>query len=685
MSTPLPTMFPRWRRVRLVVARPPGPPAPYQADEVALSLLHALGALGCEVDIAANEAVAGGTNIYLLAHLLAPSAAATMPAGSILYNLEQLFDQSPWLSQPYRDLLARSTVWDYSRRNLAALAGFADPRRLHHVPLGHVPQLARIAPAPVEDIDVLFYGTVNARRRAVLRELESSGVRLRVAHGIGGAERDALIARARLVLNLHFYPTAIFELVRVAYLLANGRAVVAECGPDTEIDADIREAVAGAPYEQLCARALALLGDEAARRALAARGQAIFARRCLPDILARAIAATETARAAPAAIRRGPPLRLAEAPAAPAAAHRRRPLRVLFHAINGVGLGHVMRLSLIAGALGEGAETAIFTSCPVARRFWPGRLFGIDPRLDDRFALEPARRGLLAFHLAVNRFAPDLVVFDTHWPYPMVGHLREHGIPSILVLAPLAPGMMQPALRVAVRDFATILVPAVPAEMESVYRGEPEILDRLAAPPCRLIGPVARAADGAAFPAEPRACDVIFTLGGGGEHFHRNVATGVDTYLDAYRAAALALHERLGLEPLLAAGPLLGRSVDGLWPFRLLQSERLHELFGPETLVVTRGGYNTTWEAVVAGARLVVTGGYTVSEDLAARGRFLEEAGVARYAPPEAPAILAACLGLLGAPPPALDHPLRRAVNGGLAVARATILAAAADRAESAA
>ena len=49
MNAPLPVMFPRWRRVRLVVARPPGVAAPYQADEVVDSLLHALGALGCAV------------------------------------------------------------------------------------------------------------------------------------------------------------------------------------------------------------------------------------------------------------------------------------------------------------------------------------------------------------------------------------------------------------------------------------------------------------------------------------------------------------------------------------------------------------------------------------------------------------------------------------------------------------
>ncbi len=69
-----------------------------------------------------------------------------------------------------------------------------------------------------------------------------------------GRARDELISRAKVVLNVHFYPTAIFEIVRVSYLLANRKAVVGECGPSTEIDTDIREAIAPANYDRLCDR-----------------------------------------------------------------------------------------------------------------------------------------------------------------------------------------------------------------------------------------------------------------------------------------------------------------------------------------------------------------------------------------------------------------------------------------------
>ena len=81
----------------------------------------------------------------------------------------------------------------------------------------------------------------------------------------------------KLVLNLHFYPSNVFEVVRVSYLLTNAKAVVAECASDTEIDRGLRDAVEGVEYEDLVPACLALLADDGRRRALEERGRARFA------------------------------------------------------------------------------------------------------------------------------------------------------------------------------------------------------------------------------------------------------------------------------------------------------------------------------------------------------------------------------------------------------------------------
>jgi SAM-dependent methyltransferase len=236
------------------------------------------------------------------AHLLDERGIAALPPDAIIYNSEQIQADSPWLSGPYRRALSGHTVWDYSVENIrrAAELGIGE---LRHVPLGYVPELSRIAPAN-EDVDVLFYGSVNPRRQAVLRALEAAGLKVAALFGVYGEERDRAIARARIVLNMHFYEAKIFEIVRVAYLLNNARAVVAECGPGTTIEPDLRDSILGVPYGELVGACLQLVSDPERRRSLAAAGHRQFARRREEDLLARcpdidqALAAASLARPA---------------------------------------------------------------------------------------------------------------------------------------------------------------------------------------------------------------------------------------------------------------------------------------------------------------------------------------------------------------------------------------------------
>jgi SAM-dependent methyltransferase len=84
----------------------------------------------------------------------------------------------------------------------------------------------------------------------------------------------------------------------VAYLLANRKAVVSELDGGTDIEADLRDAVAGVPYDGLVDRCLALLGDEQSRKALAERGFAAFSRRSEARILDEALGAPPASGAA---------------------------------------------------------------------------------------------------------------------------------------------------------------------------------------------------------------------------------------------------------------------------------------------------------------------------------------------------------------------------------------------------
>jgi hypothetical protein len=137
---------------------------------------------------------------------------------------------------------------------------------------------------------MLFYGSVNERRARALQALRASGLRVHAAYGVYGSDRDALVSRSKVVLNVHYYETSIFELVRVSYLLANRKAVVAELDPHTEIDPDLAGAVRLVPHDGLVEACRHLVEDDAARRDLQETGCARIAGRRASTYLAEALA-----------------------------------------------------------------------------------------------------------------------------------------------------------------------------------------------------------------------------------------------------------------------------------------------------------------------------------------------------------------------------------------------------------
>lgn len=262
---------------QVVLIQPPGHPHTAALMEVGETLAYGFRAIGLRSALTVNQFSPDGLNIVLGAHLLTGRNVDLLPDNVALYNLEQiepaLFERFPDL----KTLYSRHEVWDYSLRNIERLRPLN--ARLHHLPIGTCPEMTRIPPAPQQDIDVLFYGSVNDRRRELLRAVAASGLNLKAVFGVYGAQRDALIARAKVVLNLHQHAAHVFEVVRVSYLLSNRKAVVTEISPETEIEPELRDAVAGAPYEELVDRCRELTANDRLRQGLEKNGFRIMTAR----------------------------------------------------------------------------------------------------------------------------------------------------------------------------------------------------------------------------------------------------------------------------------------------------------------------------------------------------------------------------------------------------------------------
>jgi O-methyltransferase len=239
--------------------------------EIAETLQYGLRRAGHSSCVLENVVDPQATNIILGAHLLTQQEGEALPAGTIIYNLEPL--RAAVLPERYYALARQHRIWDYSPLNLERWEqeGCAFPPLV--VGIGYVPELRRIASQAEPDIDVLFYGSINKRRLAVLEKVKEAGVRLHTAFGVYGKARDALIARAKIILNIHQTGCDLFESVRVSYLLANAKAVVSESSPDIGY---FKDAVVSLPYEELAEGCLALLRDDARRKELERRGFGIF-------------------------------------------------------------------------------------------------------------------------------------------------------------------------------------------------------------------------------------------------------------------------------------------------------------------------------------------------------------------------------------------------------------------------
>ncbi|MEB3065664.1 CgeB family protein [[Mycobacterium] zoologicum] len=273
-----------------VVTPPSNPTIGGGFREVAEALHHALLALGHDsvltnrLDLDERRTIVLGGN-HMVCYGLEP------PKRPIFYNLEQLGNDSPWMAMPeFTNLLRRYPIWDYSHANIEYLGAMGLPRPTY-VPIGYVPELTRIAPAP-EDVDVLFYGVLSERRYAVLKDLHDRGLRVKWLSGVLGASRDAWIARSKIVLNVHYWEAKIFEIARVSYLLANKRVVVSESGTDPTLERDLGSGVAFADYDDLVDRCVQVLSDEHERRELAERGYELFSARDQVAVVKQALSIT---------------------------------------------------------------------------------------------------------------------------------------------------------------------------------------------------------------------------------------------------------------------------------------------------------------------------------------------------------------------------------------------------------
>ena len=195
-------------------------------------------AIGHQSELAINKYGKDNLNIIFGAHI-SPANTPEFPKNTVIFNTEQLPENSTWNNQAYKDMLLKHYVWDYSSANLS-LIGHTNKSLIEFY---YEKKLLRINPAQDKKIDLLFYGSLNDRRIQILKALEKKGIFVKVAANLYGTERDALMSQSLAVLNLHYYDSQIFQQIRCFYPLINNVPVISEDYPHSSAPDIYSEAI----------------------------------------------------------------------------------------------------------------------------------------------------------------------------------------------------------------------------------------------------------------------------------------------------------------------------------------------------------------------------------------------------------------------------------------------------------
>lgn len=204
---------------------------------------HQFRRMGAQVTMSKNRLRHNAVNFIFGAHL-GFDAALRERYDCIFVNLEQLGEGGAQVSQNYLRLLAGSAAVDYDARNVPSYS--TQVADVPVVPLWFAPYLRPETALPLADrpIDLLFIGSMNERRRAMLDRVQAQGVTVsQFDSPLYGPERDHFILQSKAVFNTHFYATSRFEQARVSHCLSLGTPVISERSALTVPDAAFKDSV----------------------------------------------------------------------------------------------------------------------------------------------------------------------------------------------------------------------------------------------------------------------------------------------------------------------------------------------------------------------------------------------------------------------------------------------------------
>lgn len=178
-------------------------------------------------------------------------------------NFEQLGSASLLVTHDYLTWLKDKIVLDYHSSNIDYLIHVNGPsQRALELPLTPGVSMALTSDdLSHKTMDVLFFGTMNPRRNALIKQLQECNLKVECVSGAYGQELAPALARSRMVVHAHFYDTALFPIARMLRPIASAMPIVCENSIFSTHADWSQSGVLFARFEDLAAKCLDVIND----------------------------------------------------------------------------------------------------------------------------------------------------------------------------------------------------------------------------------------------------------------------------------------------------------------------------------------------------------------------------------------------------------------------------------------
>lgn len=166
--------------------------------------------------------------------VICPQIFTSLPGTYIAFQMEQSVS-SRWFEESYLRTLENSyAIFDYSTLNVQFLQDKGlSLKQVYYTPISYIPDYATTAPV-AKEYDILFYGDANNERRQKYLTALKSKYKTKVISNIFGKTLYNEIAKAKLIVNIHYYEGALLETTRIYECLSKDALIVSESSSDIE-------------------------------------------------------------------------------------------------------------------------------------------------------------------------------------------------------------------------------------------------------------------------------------------------------------------------------------------------------------------------------------------------------------------------------------------------------------------